>query len=136
MRRRRKKKRKKRRKRRRRRREAKNNACGWRCWALRKQECGKESKQQKKGNVSAIQSWRMSCSHNRGSQNPSLRCGGQVTLVHFAPAWSCLQLGNFLLHRLTGKLSGICQEFLEVVDRSVCWQFELFLGGRGDRATS
>lgn len=52
-----------------------------------------------------------------------------MTLVHFAPAWSCLQLGNFMLHRLTGKLSGICQQFLEVVDRSVCWQFELFLGG-------
>lgn len=91
----------------------------------------------RRGNVSAIQPERTSHSHSRGSLNLSLRYEGQVTLVHFAPAWRCLQLGNFMLHRLTGKLSGICQEFLEVVDRFVCWQFAFFLGGgrRGDRVT-
>lgn len=89
--------------------------------------------------MSAIQPERTrhSHSHSRGSLNLSLRYEGQVTLVHFAPAWRCLQLGNFMLHRLTGKLSGICQEFLEVGDRFVCWQSAFFLGGgrRGDRVT-
>lgn len=91
-------------------RDAKNKVWGCRYWEVRKQGCGKESKQ-----------WRNKARLFQRVLEPvpEMWRAGQVTLIGSAAAWGCPQLGNLILPRLTGKLAVICQEFLEVVGRCV-----------------